>query len=244
MRADSDEHDNDARFAVRHFRSGEALRAGEANDEETKVTSRAAVVSVPSDAAGSRRRGQLLVDAILDATITELGATGYAALTMEAVAARAQTGKAALYRRWSGKADLVADALEHALPMREGPPEYGDLRADMLAALRVMVAFMASAPGCAIRRVSVETAMRQSDDASCREFVELKARAANRRKALILALLQRAADRGEVRQQAVCGRVAEVGPALVVHRYLLDGAISDSELVAIVDEIMLPLLRA
>lgn len=51
-------------------------------------------------------------DAVLvEATLALLAESGYAGLTMEAVACRAGVGKATLYRRWSTKEQLVVDAL-------------------------------------------------------------------------------------------------------------------------------------
>src|SRR5438093_6245104 len=52
-------------------------------------------------------------------------------LTMEGVAAGAQTGKAAVYRRWPSKEDLVADALEAGLPRFEEVPDLGSVREDL-----------------------------------------------------------------------------------------------------------------
>src|ERR1700761_2236131 len=67
-------------------------------------------------AGRSRRRGEVLERALYDATLAELAAVGYGGLTMEGIAARAHTGKAALYRRWAGKCELVHAALVYALP--------------------------------------------------------------------------------------------------------------------------------
>lgn len=50
-------------------------------------------------------------EALVEATLALLAEGGYAALTMEAVAAHAGVGKATLYRRWSNKEQLVVDAL-------------------------------------------------------------------------------------------------------------------------------------
>ncbi len=46
------------------------------------------------------------------AALIELSETGYGPLTIEAVAARAGVGKSTIYRHWSGKRALIADALE------------------------------------------------------------------------------------------------------------------------------------
>ncbi len=50
-------------------------------------------------------------DLIVGATLELLSERGYNALTMTDVAARAGVSKATLYRRWTAKPDLVADAV-------------------------------------------------------------------------------------------------------------------------------------
>jgi AcrR family transcriptional regulator len=83
-----------------------------------------------------RRRGEELEAALLEAAWEELADVGFAKLTMESVAARAKTGVAVLYRRWSRKDDLVMAAIAHY--GRRYPvniPDTGSLRGDMLALL-------------------------------------------------------------------------------------------------------------
>ncbi|MFD0530101.1 TetR/AcrR family transcriptional regulator [Kitasatospora arboriphila] len=70
----------------------------------------------PAAPAAARRRGRALEAAIFEATLELLVSGGFARLTMEGVAGAAQTGKAALYRRWASKADLVVHALGATLP--------------------------------------------------------------------------------------------------------------------------------
>ena len=61
--------------------------------------------------SAGRPRDPRLDAAITGATLELLANIGYAALTIEAVASRAGVGKATLYRRWSGKEQLVVDAV-------------------------------------------------------------------------------------------------------------------------------------
>lgn len=59
---------------------------------------------------GARLRPEL-TDAMLTAALDQLEEFGYERLSMDQVARRAGVGKAALYRRWSGKLEMVVDAL-------------------------------------------------------------------------------------------------------------------------------------
>ena len=89
-----------------------------------------------SDEVRHRRRGEHLEHAVLEAAWDELADVGFASLTMESVAARAKTGVAVLYRRWSNKDDLVMAALQYyGRTHRIEIPDTGSLRSDMLALL-------------------------------------------------------------------------------------------------------------
>lgn len=83
-----------------------------------------------------RRRGKELEDALLSATWEELAVHGFEALTYEAVATRAATSRAVLYRRWATKGELVIAAIRHArlLSLAE-TPDTGTLRGDLRAVL-------------------------------------------------------------------------------------------------------------
>ena len=57
-------------------------------------------------------------------------------------------------------------------------------------------------------------------------------------------MLRRAADRGQVRPEAATQLVAEVGLAMVVQRFLVDGPpVPDEYVVSVLDEVVMPLLR-
>ena len=73
---------------------------------------------------------------IIDAALELLSENGYHGLTMTDVAVRAGVSKATLYRRWTAKADLVADAVATLDSLK--PPRYRgkSLRDDLLALMK------------------------------------------------------------------------------------------------------------
>ena len=185
--------------------------------------------------APTRRRGDALERAIYDAVFHQLQTVGYSRLTMEGVAGCAQTGKAALYRRWAGKDDLVVDAIDHALPSLADLPDHGDVREDLL---RRMAAMVNSPTGCALQCLLAQA------DRDHQFSVLLHERVLAPRKGSFLAVLRRAADRGQVRPEAASQLVAEVGLAMVVQRFLVDGPpVPDDYVVSVLDEVVMPLLR-
>jgi len=184
----------------------------------------------------TRRRGDALVDAIYAAVMDELAEVGYPALSIERVAERARSGKASIYRRWPSRLDLVLGAIDHVMPRLDDVPDTGNIRDDLLLVLRRIAGVMGSRAGAAARACVDGT-----DDELARAVRE---RLLPPRKAMMLAILQRAADRGEIRPDAVTQRIAETGPMLVHGELLQRGApITDDAVVAIVDEVLLPLLR-
>jgi len=80
----------------------------------------------------------------LSAVISLLGETGYEAMTMDAVAARAHASKTTIYRRWPGKPELVRAAVDAYIAARvlptpnQGGEDRGSLRGDLLAVLNAM----------------------------------------------------------------------------------------------------------
>jgi AcrR family transcriptional regulator len=185
----------------------------------------------------TRRRGDALLGAIHAAVLDELADNGYAGLSIERVAERARTGKASIYRRWPTRLELVLDALDHALPGPEQVAQGEDLRTELLTLLRRIAAVMSSRSGAAARACLGPGADPELSDA-------IRTRLLAPRRAALLALLEAAAQRGEVRPEAVTERIAELGPTLLHGELLHRGQVDDDAVVAIVDEVLMPLLRA
>ncbi|WP_026328025.1 TetR/AcrR family transcriptional regulator [Streptomyces sulphureus] len=83
--------------------------------------------------------GPVLQDAVTDALRTaffeELAEVGYGKLSLEAVARRAGTGKAAIYRRWPSKEATAVDLIVQVSVAAADTPDTGSLRGDVLAYL-------------------------------------------------------------------------------------------------------------
>jgi AcrR family transcriptional regulator len=197
------------------------------------------MASVAQHSGGkTRRRGEALERALLDAAWDELQAVGYAGLTMEAVADRAGTSRAVLYRRWRNRPDLVIAAIRRHRPLLSGEiPDTGSLRGDVLALLRRMSSRLAE--------IGPETVYGLIGDylsdvglfsRSQEEVLHISAE-------VMETILKRAADRGEARAD-VQRRIATL-PTDLFRNELFRARTPPSEgtLMEIVDDVFLPLVR-
>jgi AcrR family transcriptional regulator len=180
----------------------------------------------------TRRRGKQLEDALYDATLAELAAVGYSALTMEGIAARARTGKAALYRRWSSKHDLVHATLKYALPPAPEPRPDRSARDNLLAMLAAhcdMVAGKTAFPGLGtINQLLHEPELRAI-------FADT---VVGPRLGIIESILQAGATNGEIDATTLTPYTARVGTALINQQVLLTGASPNKrQLAQIVDTV-------
>jgi AcrR family transcriptional regulator len=188
-----------------------------------------------------RRRDASRDPEILRATLEVLAETGYERMTMDAVAARARTGKATMYRRWTSKAQLVVDAIASAghlgvTAQRPGLADTGSLRGDLLALaetgsqkensqkLRIMAGLISALPHHPDLAAIVQDQLVAPLSALMRE------------------LLDRAVARGEIAPGRDLDSLALVGPAMTVYRLMIMNKPLDHAFhTALVDEILLPL---
>lgn len=199
---------------------------------------RAAPSSTPAPTAGTRRRGKALLDAIFEAALEQLRTIGYVELTMESVALAAGTGKAALYRRWSCKDDLVTAALESVLPDPTQVVLTGSPRDDILALLCCMRDTIDLTRGTPFRVAKSEGGL----GSKLHRMFQERIMGLNR--SMILEVLRRGAENGQVRPEMANIRVADVGPAMLMHHVMTRNTdISDDHLASIVDDIVVPLIR-
>jgi len=186
----------------------------------------------------TRRHGRVLERAIYDAVLAEMAEHGFDRLSLEGVARRAGTGKAALYRRWPAKLDLVVETLQQALPGPGSVPAAGDLRTDLLECLRQVAEVMAGPVGAAMRRSLSYGQHPELADAVRQRVIEPRQRA-------LWMILAAGAERGEVRPDALAPECVAAGPSLILQQFLINRSdtIPDEMITRIVDNAVLPMIR-
>ena len=169
---------------------------------------------------------------ILEAVLEELGAVGYGALTIEAVAARAGVGKSTIYRHWPGKLALVEDAFR-TLKAQALIPDAGSLRDRIIAFLEQLARLVEESTYSACMPALIEAAER---DPQVRAFhCEFSAE----RRAVLVDVLRDAVDDGELPADTDPELLADalVGP--IVLRRLMSYEPFDPKLVpALVDQLL------
>jgi AcrR family transcriptional regulator len=171
---------------------------------------------------------------ILEATLDELGAVGYGALTIESVAARARVGKSTIYRHWPGKLELVEDAFR-TLKAPVVIPEAGTVRERVVGVIEQIACLVEQSTYSACMPALIEAAER---DPQVREF---HARFTAERRASLVALLDAAVESGELPPGSDPEILADalVGP--IVFRRLMLGETVDPKIAAqIVDQVLPP----
>jgi AcrR family transcriptional regulator len=186
-----------------------------------------------------RRRGAELEQAILEAGWAQLLAGGYYGFTIDAVAERAGTSRSVLYRRFDDRDALLEATLVHGLNQgRSEPPDTGTLRGDILESLRR--ANRSRADIAPLMSVFMGAYYAESG----RTFADVRQQAFGERAGRSLdIILERAVARGEADPSRLTPRVRTVATDLYRHDLLMTAApLSDEQLVAIVDEVFLPLV--
>jgi AcrR family transcriptional regulator len=200
---------------------------------------RAASREGPETAAHRGRQLDASRDAALrDAALELLAEIGYDRLSIDAVAARAKASKMTIYRRWSGKAELVVDALK-CLRKSGEMPDTGSLRGDLDALanrsdspdVRFDAKLVLGVVSALARNPELRQVIRE-------EFI-------GRGGARLRQVFERAVARGEIPQDRNLDLLISVFPALAIHHLLIFGELPDASFTAqVMEELILPLAAA
>jgi AcrR family transcriptional regulator len=189
--------------------------------------------------AATRRRGTALNQAIYEATLTELADTSFEELSFDKIAIRAGTGKTSLYRRWTTPAQLVLAALTDpdAGLNPAAAPQTGSLRSDLIALLDEFAAVLDQPRGRALRPLLTQRPRHPE------LYTEVHRAIVEPRTAVLLAILEDSERTGDIRPEAATPRIAALGPHLIVAEHMESGTVDHTEVTAIVDEVLLPLVQ-
>lgn len=129
---------------------------------------------------------------VIPAAIECYADRGWSGFSFEAVSVIARVGRPALYRRWSGREELLIDAFrESAHGLRA--PDRGNVRDDLTDVAVAFRQLMEGARGRAGIRLFVER------DAAAEVFRAVSTEISAQRESLIMKALERGQARGEIR---------------------------------------------
>lgn len=166
-----------------------------------------------------RPRSAQLDAAIVDATLALLAVRGYNGLTLSGVADQAGTTTAAIYRRWSSKADLVLEAVFRTQG-DDVVADTGDLDADIRTMVRWSLEKFASPEGRAALGGLLGEPVGAAEGRASQVAVAW-GRTGDR--------LARAVERGEIRPEVDTGALVLqlAGPAMLAAALHGPAAVSD-----------------
>lgn len=168
----------------------------------------------PSGAAVPR---PALTEALYRALFEEWAERGFAAVSLERVAARAGAGKAAIYRRWPSRLDFAGDALQTLGLKLATVADRGGLEADILIFLQRLRAVFRHP---LVRRILPDV---NAEAARSPEMRAISDRVAKTRRALGATLIERAIGRGELSEQIDQSLALDLLPAPLYWRMIVTG---------------------
>jgi len=193
---------------------------------------------------GTRRRGKVLEDAILEAAWKELCDVGYNHLTMEGVATQAKTNKAVVYRRWANKPTLILSVLHKFVPplplLPKEVPDTGDLRNDVFSFLHGIAKPLQIIGAETIHGLIVDFG--KDKLISIPQIIPPKEE--DKLITAMITILKNAEMRGEVKLEKISLRIISLPVDLLRYELLTTHEpVSDKIIHEIVDDIFMPLIR-
>ncbi len=161
-------------------------------------------------------RGPKLRAAVLAATLEELTAVGFAALTMDNVARRSGVHKTSLYRHWKDRTSLVADALAEKVAGGVPIPDTGCFEKDLRDYARSLIGWLTSPLGRAVLAATISDAARAQP-----ELAEIEQRFYVDRLRRAEPMIARAVARGELQANTDANAVIKTVLAPIYLRLLI-----------------------
>lgn len=145
------------------------------------------------DPRRGRPRDAGVDEAVIDAALELVAEVGPAAVSVDAIAARAGVSKASIYRRWDCKASLISEGVAQRMSSLEIPLE-GTIRDILVATLKGLRHFLADTKlGCVFPWLVGEVATRSEIGRAYAATV------IQPRRSMMVRVFEAAIDRGELR---------------------------------------------
>lgn len=168
--------------------------------------------------ARGRPRDSKRHTAVLDAAFSVLQREGYAAATIERIAAEAGVAKQTIYRWWKGKAPLFMEVLARKAGQSVDLPDTGSFHSDLAALLSGTFAAVSGTLRPLMRALAVELLQDENFAATMRDvFVQ-------RRRANVRALVQKGLGRGELPAETDVELVCDFVFGTMWYRLMFDHA--------------------
>jgi AcrR family transcriptional regulator len=167
--------------------------------------------------------------AILQAALDIFAADGYAGVSIDGVAARAGVGKATIYRRYSSKAELVAEAVRCGAQLDDRLPDTGDLRADLTTMMQPLIDRLRGDDAKLLTTFALER-LREPDLQE-----QFNRSVIGKKREHLRHLVASAVARGDLPADTDVDLVAEAPPALIWHHALYGLPLDDDLLDRILD---------
>lgn len=148
----------------------------------------------------------------MDAALQEYAARGAAGFSLNGVARRARVGKSSIYLRWPDKDSLLLTSIDTRSRRIEGV-DTGSLRGDLCSLAESLLRYLTEPVGRVTMRIAVDAAGAVQPSRVVDDLTERYREAARE-------VLQRAVDRGEIREEVPASLLVETLYGALVVRVL------------------------
>ncbi|MFC4597249.1 TetR/AcrR family transcriptional regulator [Cohnella hongkongensis] len=189
----------------------------------------------------TRKRGEELEAAILEAAYEILSTAGYEQMTFQNVAKQAKTSRTVIYGRYRDKIDLLHALVQYRFTQAHGGSlidlvrEKGSFRADLLAVLELYQQFLDTV-GPKLMSVILLELSRDNEP-----FRRLSLRARESNMEMMRKLLEFAERRGETRYELTELQMSLPFDLLRFENMMRGGKLGKEDLNRLIDEVLMPI---
>ncbi|WP_039653307.1 TetR/AcrR family transcriptional regulator [Clostridium tyrobutyricum] len=190
-----------------------------------------------------RKRGNVLLESIYDATVKVIKEVGYANLTFQQIAKTAKTSRTVIYRRWSTKFDLIREIKEYRKSIVLDGELFDEiqktesLREDLLQMITLyQKVYMEVGPEI---MSAFLFELSQNND----KIAEIKIIAKEKNIMIMKKLLEFARERGDKIKKVSNETLLLPFDLIRIENVMWKSEIDESSLASLVDEILIPVFR-